>query len=105
MDKARFNFAKSNPDMCYNPDPQKSSYYQICGIKNKLTNDYTVRKFIINEKQDIIKVFTKEYSKAKLKKFIKNAPRHKYRIYPTNDLNVIEYPDAGTLLNSQSSLL
>ena len=38
-------------------------------------------------------------------KFIKKSPKHKYKIYATSDLNMIDLPTNDQILNSNSEIL
>jgi hypothetical protein len=105
MDKFRYKFKLRDPEMCYNPPKCTFSYYQICSMKNPLTNKYPVRKFIFNEKNEIINTLVKEYPKSRLEKFLEITPENKIRLFPTYDVSMIAYPNTDEILNAHSELL
>lgn len=105
MNKFNYKFKQQDPEMCYKPKPKRFSFYQICSMRNPITNKYTVRKFVYNEMNEIVDEFVKEYGSVRLTKFIKNSPENKYKLYATYDLDIIGYPTSGDVFNAQSDLL
>ena len=105
MNKIRFNFTDTHDDMKYNPKKKTFSYYQICSLVNPKTGKHPVRKFIYNELNEIQDVLEKDYAKKRLDKFIEATPKNKFRIYPTNDLALLNRPSSDEILSAQSELL
>jgi hypothetical protein len=104
----KYKFKTNEDDMVYKPDKATFSYYQICSMKNPISNKYAVRKVIFNELGTILEVMENEYKKKPLDKFINGARRsqqHKFKIYATHDIKLIGLPDGGTILGAQSELL
>lgn len=94
-------------EFLYNPAPFIYKFYQICSFKDPHTNKYNVRTIIFNEKADIIKLYNTEYSSNQCNKLINSLAKetHRYKIYPTYNLDIIDNPDMDDLLRVQSSLL
>jgi hypothetical protein len=91
-------------NLAYQPTKFKDSFYQICQFKNPKTNLFSVRKVFFDEKYEIIDVFEKEYDTKTIKKFIKNNDNNKYRVFPTNDLSYLAYPNSSDFMNVHSDL-
>ena len=105
MSKMEYKFKKQDPELCYKPEKIEFSFYQICSFKNNNTKKYSVRKIVFDENNEIIKMYENEYSEKLLNKFIKKSPKHKYKIYATSDLNMIDLPTNDQILNSNSEIL
>lgn len=101
----KFKFKQEDPDLLYNPSPNTFSYFQICSLKNPLTEKYTIRKLTYNEFNMLIKEQKREYTKKKLDLFISKCKVHKYRIFPTSDISDVNYPRPDEILNANSMLL
>jgi hypothetical protein len=97
-------FVKKSDDMLYNPKRSITSFYQICQYPYK-DDKHLIRKTSVDELGNIIDVQKKRYTKDVINKFISKTPSTKYIIYPTNDLSLIDLPQASYILQSQSQLL
>lgn len=89
----------------FNPAPALYKFYQICQFKDPKTNKYSVRKFIINEKNEFVNVSTRKYTEAQAIEFFKTHRDNEYRAYATYDLDLVDYPNGGTIQALQSPLL
>ncbi len=87
------------------PKKQINTYYQICQFKNKFTKKYETRKIIFDESGEILKIFEREYNHDELDKFIKHHRQNKFKMYPTNDISLIELPTTTDIICCQSELL
>ena len=102
----KYNFKRNkDPDMCYNPPPSESTYYQICQFPNPATGKYGVRRLKINELYEIIENKEKEYIKKKVNKFIERIPDNKYFTYPSYNITMVGLPRPDQLIGANSELL
>jgi hypothetical protein len=102
-DKIRFK--KQEDNLVYAPEHRIDTYYQICQFKNQFTKKYETRKIIFNEHGDILKIFEKEYSFQKLDMFMKNHKSNKYKVVPTNDIQVVDLPTISDMICVRSELI
>ena len=104
--QTKFNFKRNkDPEMCYNPQPIKFTYYQICQFPNPSTGKYGVRRLKLNEHYEIIEQKEKEYDKKKINKFTERIPTNKFFIYPTYYINMVALPNPDQLIGANSDLL
>jgi hypothetical protein len=101
--RTRYVIKKKDKNMIYNPPKVEYSYYQICLFADN--GFYHVRKILYNESFLPINTYEKPYPKKKIDKFIEKTPIHKYKIYPTNTLQLISLPDPNQIIAANSSLL
>lgn len=102
----KFTCARGN-DKYYNykPEPKHYEFYQICHFKNPTTNKYHVRKLIINELGEYIHTREGKYTDSQFQKFLELKKSNQYRIYPTYDLALIDYPKSNEILELQSDII
>ena len=106
MNKRKFMFkSPESSDINYQPAPSLHSFYQICHFKNHLTGKYDVRKSVVDQDCNIIKVDEYRYNDSHMQKFFKEKRKNEYKIYSTFDIKVIDYPKKGDILETQSNLL
>ena len=105
MSQAKIRFKKVDEDMVYKPKQRIDTYYQICQFKNQFTKKYGTRKVVFNELGEILKVYEKEYSTKKLESFMKHHRKNKYKIFPTNDINIVDLPNGADIICSCSELI
>jgi hypothetical protein len=101
--KTRYVIKPKDPNMIYNPPKVEYSYYQICLFPDD--GFYHVRKILYNESYLPINTYEKPYPKKKIDKFIEKTPVNKYKIYPTNTLQLISLPDPNQIITANSALL
>jgi len=89
----------------YNPQHQIYKFYQLCSFKNPKTKKYNLRITVFDERGNMIKTSEKNGSLNQCNKLIRSLESHQYKIYPTYDISIIDYPNPGDLLQAQSSLL
>jgi len=99
----KYIIAKREPEMIFKPEKIEYSYYQICAYPND--GFYELRKIIYNENYEAVDVYEKFYPKKKIESFLRNTLEHKYRLYPTNSIKTIAYPNPEQIICANSSLL
>jgi hypothetical protein len=99
----KYTIAKNDPETMFNPVPVEYSYYQICAYPND--GFFELRKIIYNERYEAVDVYEKFYPKKKIESFLRNTLEHKYRLYPTNSIKTIAYPNPDQIISANSSLL
>lgn len=92
-------------DLAYNPKPAIHKFYQICLFKNPNTNERHIRRCIINEECKLINIDEKYMTEKQYQKFLKNHRQNEYKFYPTYDLELVDIPNPGDILQAQSPLL
>ena len=88
-------------DLTYSPLRFKDTFYQFCQIKNPDTDLYSTRKVIFNERYEIINAFEKEYNINMIKKFTRSTNPNKYKIFPTNDIKNVAYPNGADFMQAK----
>lgn len=101
----KIKFVKNDNDMVYNPEKRKDTFYQFCQFKNPYTGEYGSRKVVFNELGSILKVYEKEYPAEKIETFIKKHNFNKYKMFPVNNIQYVEMPNANDMTELQSELL
>lgn len=108
MDK-NFKFVNLNTytktDMIYKPEKRLDTYYQVCQFKNPYTKKYSTRKVVFNEYGEILKMYEKEYESKELKEFMRHHKRNKFKLFPTNDIKLVDLPNSSDMVQVQSELL
>ena len=99
-----FKFVKTFDD----PIPentQQLSFIQIGSFPNPKTNLYHVRRFIVNQNNEIVGI--KEYflNKKRYDKLLRHKKRNQYKLYALYNLNVVNYPCASDILLLKSDIL
>lgn len=84
---------------------QMTDYYQICAFRNPKNDKFHMRKFVLDEKDNIMSVREYYLSERKCKQFFKTKNEHQYRCYPSYDLDNVNYPVMGDILAAKSPLL
>lgn len=80
------------------------NYYQICTYKDK-ADKYAVRKFIINQKNEIISQQIMKASKDQAEKLMNNLKLYQYKCFPAYDFKHISYPNVNDVLQLKSPIL
>jgi hypothetical protein len=107
MPKGKIKFVKpasDNKDM-YRPEHKLYKFYQLCMYKDPTSNKHNVRVLLINENQDIVKQTNKRCTTEQYDYITSHCKDHEYRVYPTYDLDLVDYPNVDDLLKMQSELL
>ncbi len=99
-----FNQKSSVQDLLYAPPKQRFKYYQICSFPNPWTNKYKIKRFIFNEKSEIISIEEGEVNQKQYKRFVEEHKPNQYKIYNAYDLNYIPEPQMGEISIAQSPL-
>lgn len=94
-----------NPTPFSKPIPSSTSYYQISLHPNPKTKLYHIRKFKIDENDNITKM--KEYNvpKSQYEQLIKSKKPHQYKLFSVLNLNNTNYPQKGDILLLKSNIL
>lgn len=102
--QSRIKFIKKTDNDNINPEHKLNKFFQICAFRNPKSK-YNVRTVIFNEHQEIIKLSTKDYTANQCKSLLKSLKINQYKIYPTFDLDLVDYPNSDDLIKAQSELL
>lgn len=107
MSKIKINFSKKTQDeeFVYSPNKFTDSFYQFCQIKNPKSGLYSTRKIIFNELFNIIQVYQKEYDINMIKQYMRNTKSNKYKIYPTDNIELVDLPNGNDLIQSRSEMI
>lgn len=106
QDKHRkYVFKSTDCEYAYNPKKALFKFYQICVYVNPHTHKRDVRKIEINEMGSIVKISDTSITDDQFKYFIKTHRENKYKLYSTYDLSLVDLPNPGNILQSQSELL
>jgi hypothetical protein len=86
-------------------DNTQLSFIQVASFPNPKTNLYHVRRFIVNQNNEIIGI--KEYflSKKRYDRLLQRKKRNQYKLYSVYNLNVVNYPCASDILMLKSNIL
>jgi len=90
--------------LTYTPVPAIYSFYQLCSFKND-DNLYGVRRCKFDEKGQIINIDQKLLTYAQCKRITSTQRVNTYKIYPYNDVSLIDYPQPADLIGTWSELL
>ena len=99
--------SKYNEDeeLVYMPPKRTYKFYQICSFVNPRTRMYDIRVVHFNELSEVVKQSEYMCDKRHCNMIIKSAQHNRYKIYSTNDIDLVDLPDADDLFKGQSSLL
>lgn len=100
-----FKNGSTKNDLTYNPKPAKHKFYQICLYKNPENNKYHIRRCIINENCEFLNIDVKYISEKHFNKFISNHKQYEYKFYPTYNLDLVDIPNPGNIMQAISPLL
>ena len=103
--KIKFVSSKNDNQNHYQPEHKLSKFYQICQFRNPNTSKYDVRIIIFNENQEIVKAGEKQYSLDQCRMLISSIKINEYRMYPTYDLELVDYPNVDDIFRTQSNLM
>ncbi|ARF09246.1 hypothetical protein Catovirus_2_195 [Catovirus CTV1] len=103
----RYVFKNNNTkcDLAYNPEPATYKFYQVCLYKDPNSNKYHIRRCLINEHCKFIGTEEKKVSEKKYQYFLKTKKQNEYKLYPTTNLELVDLPNPGDILQVQSPLL
>jgi len=104
-DNIKYKLKHTDPELIYNPSPNTFSFYQICIFPRPDNKLCSVRKIIYNEKYEIIDIKNKDYTKKKINNFTDKTKSHRYKLYSTYDIDLIDLPGPEQVLNANSDLL
>lgn len=87
------------------PSPSITSYYQIALHPNPKTKLYHIRKFKIDENDNITKMSEYNVQKSQYEQLIKSKKPHQYKLFSVLDLKNTNYPQKGDILMLKSNIL
>lgn len=95
-----------NEDDKIDDDYQHSlSYYQVCIFPDPKTNRFQVRKFILNRKNEFVKVKDYFISERRYKKLLNAKKVNQYKCYSAYDLQGVSYPSASDISIARSNMI
>ena len=80
-------------------------YFQLCSFKNPKTNKHHVRKFVINNNNDIMQVKNYWYNSKQCKQLMKMRNQNQYKCLPMYDLVDAQYPMMADIIAARSKIL
>jgi len=106
----RFTLAAQEEKFVYRPEKKLVSFYQFCRMHNPKRSTSTqkiheMRKIVYDEEHTIVKSTEALISAPKLKKFIKSTPAHKFTLYETFDIKLIDTPSDLEVYTACSAIL
>jgi len=108
----RFALAAQEEKFVYRPEKKLVSFYQFCRMHNPKRSTsvstqkiHEMRKIVYNEEHQIVKSTEALISAPKLKKFIKSTPAHKFTLYETFDIKLIDMPSDLEVYTACSAIL
>lgn len=101
----RYKFIQNSNQLSFNPAPQTFKFYQVCTFKNPWTKTHKIRRFVFNEKGDIVSVDERSFDNEKYMMFLQVRKPNEYKLYNAYDLNAVSYPCSGELCVAQSPIL
>jgi hypothetical protein len=106
MNNPRYVFTdKKSDEFKYNPVPAIHKFYQICYLKNPQSKKHIVRVSEVDEQGNFVKIEERRYNDLQMAKFFRTHRPNCYKLYATYDLTLVDYPNSGSVLESQSPLL
>ena len=91
-----------------NRDEKKNNlfhYYQICTFSNPKNNKYHLRRFSINNENDIVKSADFGLSKQQYKKFLSVKKQNEYKCISAYDCDMIDKPNLSDILIAKSDMI
>jgi hypothetical protein len=95
----RFQLRGQKDDFTYQPESKRFTFYQFCRMynpgrtaRNRGKKVHEMRKLVYDEDYQLVSKKEAIISKAKLQKFIDNAPDHKYTLYETYEIESVDLP-------------
>lgn len=101
----KYVFKSTDCEYEYKPPKGQFKFYQICLYANPYTKKRNVRKIVVNEMGNIIDISERDITDRQFNHFIKTQRDNRYKLYSTYDLSLIDLPNPGDILQTQSELL
>ena len=87
------------------PQSQILSFYQIAIHQHPLTKLYHIRKFKIDENDNIINLSEYNIKKLHYDKLLTQKKNNEYKLYSVYNLNSVNYPTKSDILLLKSNIL
>lgn len=95
---------KQNQDEQY-CKPTQTSFYQIALYPNPKNNLHHVRKFIIDESDNIVRMSEYHIKPKYYEQLLKQKKTNEYKQYSVYNLETVGYPQRGDILLLKSNIL
>jgi len=81
------------------------TFYQVCHFENPETKKYEIKKYFVNQNNEIVNFKFFKLDKNEHDKFIKLKPPNKYKLYSVYSLSMIKNPTLDDIETSRSRIL
>jgi len=82
-----------------------SNFLQIAEFMHPKTKHHHVRKFTINQSNEVINMKDYYLNKSKYERLLKKKKPNEYKLYSVYSLNDVNHPNASHILAMKSSIL
>jgi hypothetical protein len=86
-------------------EPSNTSFYQMALYSNPKTKLYHIKRFMVDENDNIIDMKNYNIEKEKYDKIVKYKKPNQYKLYSVFDLKNVGYPSKGDILVLKSNIL
>lgn len=100
----KFDTSKEN-NFLYNPNKKITRFYQICIFKNKKSDKYHIRRYIIDENNNLFDIKENKLNDKQYSKLFTLRKPHEYKLYSTYTLEDIEHVNVSDILLANSDIL
>lgn len=106
-DNTKFKFIPNTSTQCSNGDCSLDiiNYYQVATFADHNTNKYHLKKFVINENNQFIRLTEYRLTKRQMEKFLSKKKQNEYKLFSSYDLSGVNYPNNGDISLARSSIL
>lgn len=80
-------------------------FYQVCTFPNPESDKYHLRKYVIGQDNQFLKVEEYKLTKRQYRKFLKTKSSNCYKAYPMYNLDNVGAPHPGELLAMRSEII
>jgi len=80
-------------------------FFQVASFEHPKKGMYNVKKFAIDQNNKFIDIKGYWITKGQFKKFLETVKSYQYKIYPVYDLDIVEIPRLGEIVQSRSEIL
>lgn len=101
----KFKINKMLDELSYNPPKESHNFYQLCMYIDKKINKYHVRKCHVNQYGELENSEVKYITQKQYDRFTKIHKDNEYKLYPTYNINYVDFPNPGELFQAKSGLL
>jgi hypothetical protein len=108
----RFVLKSQDDNFIYQPEKRRFSFYQFCRMhnpgrtaRNNGKKVHEMRKLIYDEEHNILEKKEALISAKKLDKFINKIPSHKFTLYETYEISLVDIPSDLEVFTAGSAIL